>query len=206
MKINLIINRDNNNIIAVDNELPYHIRDDMKWFQKHTLHNIIVMGYNTWKSLPKKPLKNRFNVVISKDHRNELGTKYPQPHKTFSSFEEFIRSIPDDIGPDDDCSRLLQQYDDSYNPQDQKYPGFTNEKLNLKDDPDIFIIGGSSLYEQAMKLNMIDTIYETKTEQTYLFGTKSDIVYSNFKIDMNQYQKTYFKPMKTIGSKNKNNA
>lgn len=199
MKINLIINRDNNNIIAIDNELPYHIPDDMKWFQKHTLHNIVVMGYNTWKSLPKRPLKNRFNVVISKDHRDELGTKYPQPHKTFSSFEEFILSIPDDIGPDDDCSRLLQQYDDSYNPLNEKYPGFTNEKLNLKDDPDIFIIGGSSLYEQAMKLNMIDTIYETQTKQTYLFGTNSDIVYSNFKIDMNQYQKTYFKPMKTIG-------
>ena len=200
MKINLIINRDNNDIIAIDNELPYHISDDMKWFQKHTLHNIVVMGYNTWKSLPKKPLKNRFNVVISKDHQDELRTKHPQPHKTFSSSEEFIRSIPDDIGPYDHCSRLLQQYIDSYNPQDQKYPGFTNEILKLKDDPDIFIIGGSSLYEQAMKLNMIDSIYETQTEQTYLFGTKSDIVYSSFKIDLNQYQKTYFKPMETIGS------
>ena len=59
----------------------------MKWFQK-TLHNVVVMGYQTWKSLPKKPLKNRYNIVISQNHVHELGSKHPQPHKIFSSFEE----------------------------------------------------------------------------------------------------------------------
>ena len=192
MKINLILNRDDNNVIAIDNELPYYIHDDMNWFQKHTLYNIVVMGYNTWKSLPKKPLKNRYNVVISKDHRDELRSKHPQPHKIFSSFEEFIQSIPDNIGPFDDHSRVLEKFD-------IPNQSFTNEELNLKEDPDIFIIGGSSLYEQAMKQDIVDTIFETQTISNYLFDSKSNIIYSNFKIDSNQYQKTYFKPMKTIG-------
>ena len=55
MKLNLILNRDENDIIGIDDELPYHIQDDFNWFQEKTLHNIVVMGYNTWKSLPKKP-------------------------------------------------------------------------------------------------------------------------------------------------------
>jgi len=199
MKINLILNRDENNIIGIDGELPYHIKEDLQWFQKKTLHNIVVMGYQTWESLPKKPLKNRYNIVISKNHIHELGSKHPQPHKIFSSFEEFIQSIPDNIGPYDDGARLLESYNGSYNFKDQKYQGFTNETLDLKDDPDVFIIGGSSLYDQAMKHNIVDSIFETQTKSSYLFGAKSQIVYANFKIDSNLYQKTYFKPMKTIG-------
>jgi len=195
MKINLILNRDENNIIGIDGELPYHIKEDLQWFQKKTLHNIVVMGYQTWESLPKKPLKNRYNIVISKNHIHELGSKHPQPHKIFSSFEEFIQSIPDNIGPYDDGARLLESYNGSYNFKDQKYQGFTNETLDLKDDPDVFIIGGSSLYDQAMKHNIVDSIFETQTKSSYLFGAKSQIVYANFKIDSNLYQKTYFKPM-----------
>ena len=78
MKINLILNRDENNIIGIDNELPYHIPEDFQWFQKNTLHNIVVMGYQTWESLPYKPLKNRYNIVISQNHGLELETKHPQ--------------------------------------------------------------------------------------------------------------------------------
>ena len=40
------------------------------------------MGYNTWESLPVKPLKDRINVVITKDHFYYLscnqGIKKPQ--------------------------------------------------------------------------------------------------------------------------------
>ena len=199
--MNLILNRDENNIIGIDSELPYHIKEDMKWFQKHTLHNIVVMGYNTWKSLPKRPLKDRYNVVISKNHQDELRSKHPQPHKTFTSFQDFINSIPDNIGPYDDDTRLLESYGRFrfssllVNPQDKKYPGFTNEELSLKDEPEIFIIGGSQLYEQAMKSNLVDTIFETRCKSDVQFVSNS-ITYCHFKIDPNIYQQTYSKPMK----------
>lgn len=198
MKINLILNRDENNIIGIDDELPYHIKEDLQWFQRVTLHNIVIMGHNTWKSLPKKPLKNRYNIVISKNHIHELGTKQPQPHKVFTSFQQFIDAMPDNIGPFDDHSRAMDKFRFP-NPQDKKYQGFTNETLDLKDNPDVFIIGGSSLYDQAMEHNIVDSIFETKTKSAYLFGGKSKLVYANFKIDPNLYEKTYFRPMKTVG-------
>ena len=58
MKINLIFNRDEHNIIGINGELLHHIQDDLKWFKNITIGHIVVMGYNTWKSLPKK-LHNR---------------------------------------------------------------------------------------------------------------------------------------------------
>lgn len=199
--MNLILNRDENNIIGVDSELPYHIKEDMKWFQKHTLHNIVVMGYNTWKSLPKRPLKNRYNVVISKNHQDELLNKNPKPHKTFTSFQDFINTFiisPNNIGPYDDHHNTMSHF--RFGNVAKKYPGFTNEELKLKDNPDVFIIGGSQLYEQAMKLNLVNTIYETKCKTGILFDSHSDIIYSNFKIDPTIYEKTYCKKMRSEGS------
>jgi len=190
MKINLILNRDENKIIGVDNELPYHIPDDLKWFKRHTLNNIVVMGYNTWKSLPKKPLNNRYNIVISKNHNHELTCKYPQPHKVYSSFEEFIRLFCSEGGGIQECEKMIQLYDPHYKDE-------TIAKLKLKDNPDIFIIGGSSLFGEAMKSNIVDTIFETRCQSKYLFHADSDIIYSDFNIDPSVYQKTYFKPMRS---------
>jgi dihydrofolate reductase len=36
----------------------------MKFFRETTKHNIVVMGYSTYLSLPKKPLPNRVNIVL----------------------------------------------------------------------------------------------------------------------------------------------
>ena len=44
---------------------------DLKWFKESTTDCAIVMGRNTWVSLPKKPLPNRTNVVITSiENRN----------------------------------------------------------------------------------------------------------------------------------------
>ena len=55
----------NNNVIAVNGHLPWHIPHDLKYFKMNTLHDIIIMGRKTWDSLPYKPLKNRHNVVVT---------------------------------------------------------------------------------------------------------------------------------------------
>lgn len=55
-----------NGVIGKNNELPWpKIKEDMKWFRKHTLAKTVVMGYNTWVSLGNKPLPDRQNVVLS---------------------------------------------------------------------------------------------------------------------------------------------
>ena len=65
--INLIVCRDNNNGIGKDNELLYHISEDLKRFKELTTNNIVVMGRKTFESLGNKPLPNRHNVVLTHD-------------------------------------------------------------------------------------------------------------------------------------------
>lgn len=52
--------------IGKDGKLPWHYSSDMKFFKQTTLNNAVVMGRNTWESLPKKPLPNRLNIVLSR--------------------------------------------------------------------------------------------------------------------------------------------
>jgi dihydrofolate reductase len=57
-----------NNGIGIHNELPWHIPEDMKHFINVTLGKTVVMGKNTWLSIPEKnrPLRKRFNIVLTK--------------------------------------------------------------------------------------------------------------------------------------------
>ena len=75
--MNLIIACDINNGIGKENKLPWKIKEDLKYFRKVTTRtdfptqkNIVIMGWNTWKSIGK-PLKNRINIVMSRNHKLE---------------------------------------------------------------------------------------------------------------------------------------
>ncbi|MGR3758939.1 dihydrofolate reductase [Roseobacteraceae bacterium NS-SX3] len=63
--ITLIVARDRNGAIGKDNTIPWHAPEDLKAFQRETLGGAVIMGRNTWDSLPFKPLKNRLNLVVS---------------------------------------------------------------------------------------------------------------------------------------------
>jgi dihydrofolate reductase len=51
--------------IGKNNDLLWHLPEDMKRFKKLTLGNTVIMGRRTWESLPKKPLTGRRNIVIT---------------------------------------------------------------------------------------------------------------------------------------------
>jgi dihydrofolate reductase len=61
-------------IVAVDRQgaigkggkLPWHYSSDMKFFRETTTGHAVVMGRKTWLTLGK-PLKNRLNIVLSRD-------------------------------------------------------------------------------------------------------------------------------------------
>ncbi|MBA3255751.1 MAG: dihydrofolate reductase [Pyrinomonadaceae bacterium] len=65
-------------IVAVDRQgaigkggkLPWHYSADMRFFRETTTGNACVMGYNTWLTL-KKPLKDRLNIVLSRQSQIE---------------------------------------------------------------------------------------------------------------------------------------
>ena len=66
--MNLIVAVDKNWAIGKDNKLLVSIPDDMKFFRETTTGKVVVMGRKTLESFPgKKPLKNRVNVVLTKD-------------------------------------------------------------------------------------------------------------------------------------------
>ncbi|MBN1182691.1 MAG: dihydrofolate reductase [Bacteroidales bacterium] len=65
--ISIIVAIADNNAIGKNNQLLWHISDDMKYFKSLTLGNPVVMGKKTYDSLPVKPLPQRLNIVISDD-------------------------------------------------------------------------------------------------------------------------------------------
>jgi dihydrofolate reductase len=65
--ITLIAARARNGAIGKDNQIPWHIPEDLALFKRETLGGAIIMGRKTWESLPFKPLKDRLNIVVSRD-------------------------------------------------------------------------------------------------------------------------------------------
>ena len=142
MKLNIIYCKNSQNIIGINNELLFTIPEDMKYFKNITTsnyndcNNVVIMGYNTWKSIPEKfkPLKNRINIIITKNHYNEFNTPYDDSgiFLVFKSFE--------------DCYKFL-----------------TNAEVNCKILGKKFVIGGTQLYDHVYKnyKNDIDVVYET---------------------------------------------
>jgi dihydrofolate reductase len=51
--------------IGKDNELLWHISEDLKRFKRLTSGNTVIMGKRTWESLPRRPLPGRMNIVLT---------------------------------------------------------------------------------------------------------------------------------------------
>lgn len=76
--VNVVLACCKNGGIGINNRLPWNIKDELQMFKIITNNATIIMGYNTWCSLPKKPLLNRTNVVLtrSKEKKEELLKNY----------------------------------------------------------------------------------------------------------------------------------
>lgn len=67
--ITLIVAKDRNGAIGRRNEIPWRASEDISSFKSETIGGAVIMGRNTWKSLPAAPLPGRTNCVISRDKR-----------------------------------------------------------------------------------------------------------------------------------------
>lgn len=54
-----------NNAIGKDNQLLWHIPEDLKRFKVLTMGHKMIMGKKTWESLPVRPLPGRTSIVLS---------------------------------------------------------------------------------------------------------------------------------------------
>ena len=78
----LIVACDTKGGIGYDNKLPWtNIQGDLPRFKELTTGKVILMGRNTWESLPKKPLPNRINVVVTKKDIMGVTTLTSLPDK-----------------------------------------------------------------------------------------------------------------------------
>lgn len=66
--INLIVAMTKDNVIGNNGKLIWKIKDDMKLFKEITTNQTVIMGKNTWESIPEnfRPLPNRNNIILSK--------------------------------------------------------------------------------------------------------------------------------------------
>ncbi|MDA7426344.1 dihydrofolate reductase [Thalassococcus lentus] len=65
--ISLIAARARNGAIGKDGDIPWYAPEDLAFFKRETLGGALIMGRRTWESLPFKPLKNRLNIVVSRN-------------------------------------------------------------------------------------------------------------------------------------------
>lgn len=123
--MNIIVAHCNNYGMGKDNNLPWYFKRDLRYFSKKTKgdgNNAILMGKNTWLSLPRRPLPNRDNFVLS----------------TSLNINNCFRSINE-----------------------------AKEYFNNHNYDEVWIIGGSSIYEQFINDSDVKKIYVSEIKKEY---------------------------------------
>lgn len=83
-----------NRELGKDNDLIWHIKKDMKFFKEKTINHHILMGKNTFLSLPNL-LKDRIHIVLTRsDYKFKEGVIVL---KSIDEFENLRKKIDDDI-------------------------------------------------------------------------------------------------------------
>jgi dihydrofolate reductase len=88
--ISIIVAVAEDNGIGFENRLLTHISADLKHFKQVTNGHAIVMGRNTWFSLPNRPLPNRTNIVIT-----NVPGEFFEGAVTVYSIEEAMAKCPE---------------------------------------------------------------------------------------------------------------
>lgn len=80
--------------IGREGDLPWHLPEDLKHFKELTTGHTVIMGRNTWESLPRRPLPGRRNIVISRNPSYEA-----EGAEVFGSFIDAVAAVPLDEIP-----------------------------------------------------------------------------------------------------------
>lgn len=95
MKIAVIVAVDQENGIGKNNDLMWHLPDDLKFFKDTTAGHIVIMGRKNWDSIPERfrPFKNRENVVITRNRDFQAEGAH-----VFHSMEEALEAYKNENG------------------------------------------------------------------------------------------------------------
>lgn len=143
--MNLIVAVDKNWAIGKDNKLLVSIPDDMKYFRETTTGKVVVMGRKTLESFPNgKPLKNRVNIVLTRDPKYSVDGAVVV-HSKEELDKELNKYDSDDIyviGGEsiyrlllDDCDRAFVTYVDYAYDADTYFPNLDEKsEWNLAEE------------------------------------------------------------------------
>jgi dihydrofolate reductase len=85
--ISLILAMDKNRLIGKNNDLPWHLPADLKYFKEVTSGHTVIMGRKTFESIGK-PLPNRTNVILT-----TRADFQPEGCLVFHSVEQALSAI-----------------------------------------------------------------------------------------------------------------
>ncbi len=71
MIVSFIVAVSDNNAIGINNTLPWHLPEDLKFFKRTTIGKPVIMGRKTFESLGR-PLPGRLNIVLSQQKHMDL--------------------------------------------------------------------------------------------------------------------------------------
>ena len=197
--LNLIFSVDKNGIIGYKNKLYITIDDDLKYFKKITTgvsdirkldnkQNIIVMGYNTWVSIPNSPLKNRKNIVITKNHISEINDlKDVDGYDSFDNFLMWYNKNRDNynkiytIGGKSLYDLVLNNYKHLIN---KVYITHINNKTNIDEQDDNLVKINTEFIKDYV---LIDSIKKTCSGFIYDIGLDCEMCFMP-KCKFNVYQ------------------
>lgn len=148
-KLCLIVALDKNNGFSANQQIPWKITEDFNFFSDITKRksrgtNAVIMGKNTWKTLPdiSRGLKDRINIIISstmtKEEMDADNVTQQQVH-LYVSLEEALTS----------CA-------------------------NTETIGDVYICGGKGIYEEAIQKYDLDEIFITKIDHDFNTDTFFD--------------------------------
>lgn len=66
MNLAIIVAQAQNRVIGINNNLPWHLPEDLRYFKQVTMGKPIIMGRKTFESIGR-PLPGRTNIVITRD-------------------------------------------------------------------------------------------------------------------------------------------
>lgn len=69
----MIVGMNPNRVIGHQGDIPWHSKEDMKFFRRATIGHAVIMGRLTYESLPKRPLRDRTNIVVSRTIKSLPG-------------------------------------------------------------------------------------------------------------------------------------
>jgi dihydrofolate reductase len=153
---------DSKNGLSKKGIIPWKSKKDMLFFMNKTKNNIVIMGKNTYFSLPEqhRPLKNRLNIVLTSNPQSYEVDNINGGSNVLFTNNKYIYQ---------DILKNTNKYYELFN--------------FLKKDYKIFFIGGKTIYDQFIPL--CDKIWVTQIKCDYNCDLFVDYDYSkHFKVEL----------------------